>query len=75
LLRDAIDAGKLPAAIKTLDDARRMLVNDYVDAIVTGFFMLSVVVILVDSIRVWFAFDPRRGSAESAVGQPAPQPG
>ena len=75
LLRDAIDAGKLPAAIKTMDDARRMLVNDYVDAIVTGFFMLSVVVILVDSIRVWFAFDPRRGSAESAVGQPAPQPG
>ncbi len=75
LLRDAIDAGRLPAAIKTMDDARRMLVNDYVDAIVTGFFMLSVVVILIDSIRVWFAFDPQRGSAEAAVGQPAPQPG
>jgi carbon starvation protein len=75
LMRDAIDAGKLPAAVKTMDDVRRMLVNDHVDAIVTGFFMLSVVVILIDSIRVWFAFDPRRGSAEAAVGQPAPQPG
>lgn len=75
LMRDAIDAGKFPAAVKTMDDVRRMLVNDYVDAIVTGFFMLSVVVILIDSIRVWFAFDPRRGSAEAAVGQPAPQPG
>jgi carbon starvation protein len=74
-LRDAINTGRLPAAVKTMDEARRMLVNDYVDAIVTGFFMLSVVVILIDSIRVWFAFDPRRGSAESAVGQPAPQPG
>jgi carbon starvation protein len=75
LMRDAIDAGKLPAAVKTMDDVRRMLVNDYVDAIVTGFFMLSVVVILIDSIRVWFAFDPRCGSADAAVGQPAPQPG
>ena len=75
MLRDAIDTGKLPAAIKTLDDARRMLVNDYVDAIVTGFFMLSVLVILIDSIRIWFAVDPTRESAESAVGQPAPQPG
>ena len=58
-----------------MDDARRMLVNDYVDAIVTGFFMLSVVVILIDSVRVWFAFDPRRDSAEAAIRQPAPQPG
>src|SRR5258708_9561044 len=67
VLRDAIDTGKLPAAIKTMDDARRMLVNDYVDAIVTGFFMVSVVVILIDSIRVWLAFARRRASAESAA--------
>jgi carbon starvation protein len=75
LLRDAVTSGKLPAAIKSIDDARRMIVNDYVDAVVTGFFMLSVIVILIDSVRVWFAFDAGRGSAESAVGQPAPQPG
>src|SRR5205823_4430054 len=75
VLRDAVTSGKLPAAIKSIDDARRMIVNDYVDAVVTGFFMLSVIVILIDSIRVWLAFDPGRGSAESAVSQPAPQPG
>ncbi len=75
LLRDALSAGKLPAAIKTVEDARRMMANDYLDAAVTAFFMVSVLVILIDSIRVWLAFDPRRGSAESAVGQPAPQPG
>jgi carbon starvation protein len=75
LLRDALSAGTLPAAIKTVEDARRMMANDYLDAAVTAFFMVSVLVILIDSIRVWLAFDPRRGSAESAVGQPAPQPG
>ena len=75
LLSDAIGAGKLPAAAKTMDEARRMLVNDYVDAVVTGFFMVSVVVILIDSIRVWFAFNPMSASAESTIRQPAPQAG
>ena len=55
-LRDAIDANKLPAAIKSVDDARRMMTNDYVNAAVAGFFMISVIVILADSIRVWLSF-------------------
>ena len=74
-IRDALAIGALPAGAKTVGDARRMMVNDYVDAIVTGFFMISVIVILLDSIRIWFAFDPLKTSADSAVGQPAPQPG
>jgi carbon starvation protein len=73
-LRDAIEAGKLPAGIKSMDDMHRMMVNDYVDAVVTAFFMLSVAVILIDSIRVWIAFT-RRPLAESTIGQPAPQTG
>jgi carbon starvation protein len=75
MLRDIIASGKLPASIKSLEDAQRMLTNDYVDAIVTGFFMLSVIVILIDSIRVWLAFRPARVLGESAIGQPAPQAG
>ena len=67
-------SGTLPASIKSLEEARRMVVNDYVDAIVTGFFMLSVVVILIDSIRIWFAFS-KRPLAQSAIAQPAPQAG
>ena len=42
-------------AIKTVGDAQRMIFNDYLDAAVAAFFMVSVVVILADSIREWAA--------------------
>ncbi len=45
----------LPAAIKTAADAHRVIFNDYLDAAVAGFFMISVVVILLASIREWLA--------------------
>src|SRR4051812_41511886 len=45
----------LPAAIKTAADAHRVIFNDYLDAAVAGFFMVSVVVILLASIREWLA--------------------
>ena len=54
-LRDAIESGTLPAAIKTAGMARQMMFNDYLDAAIAGFFMLSVVVILADSLREWSA--------------------
>jgi carbon starvation protein len=55
-LRGLIDTNKLPANIKSVGDANRMIFNDYLNAVVCAFFMLSVVVILADSIRVWLAF-------------------
>ena len=42
-------AGDLPAGVKSGGDALRMALNDYLDAAVAAFFMLSVVVILADS--------------------------
>jgi carbon starvation protein len=48
-------AGALPAAIKSVGDARRVIFNDYMDAAVAAFFMISVVVILADSFREWAA--------------------
>jgi carbon starvation protein len=53
LLRDAVDAGRLPAGVKSASDAARMAFNDYLDAGVAAFFMAAVVVILADSIREW----------------------
>jgi carbon starvation protein len=50
-----VDSGTLPATIKTVADARRIMANDMIDAIVAGFFMVSVVVILVDSAREWLS--------------------
>ena len=55
LLRDAAASGTLPPGVKTATDALRMAANDYIDAIVAGFFMLAVIVILADSIREWTA--------------------
>jgi carbon starvation protein len=55
LIESQIAANTLPAAIKTITDARRVIFNDYLDAGVAAFFMISVVVILADSVREWVA--------------------
>jgi carbon starvation protein len=51
----ALAAGTLPAGIRTAAAARQIMFNDYLDAAVAGFFMLSVLVILADSLREWTA--------------------
>ena len=55
VLRVAAAAGTLPAGVKSAGDALRMAFNDYLDAGVAAFFMISVVIILADSIREWAA--------------------
>jgi carbon starvation protein len=55
ILRAAAVSGALPAGVKTASDALRMAFNDYLDAAVAAFFMISVVVILADSLREWVA--------------------
>jgi len=55
LVEGQVAAGALPAAIKTIADARRVIFNDYLDAAVAAFFMISVLVILADSVREWSA--------------------
>jgi len=49
-----IASGSLPPAVQTIGDARRLIVNDYIDAAVAAFFLISVVVILVASAHEWF---------------------
>jgi carbon starvation protein len=53
LIEGQIAAGTLPANIKTLEAAQRMIFNDRLDAAVAGFFLVSVVVILTASIIEW----------------------
>jgi carbon starvation protein len=55
VLRAAAAAGTLPPGVKSVGDALRMAFNDYLDAAVAAFFMISVVVILADSVREWVA--------------------
>lgn len=52
-LEGFIAAGATPPGIKSIDAARQMVFNDRLDAAVAGFFMASVLVVLVESIRVW----------------------
>ncbi len=51
----AIAEGALPASIASIEAARRVVFNDYLNTAVAAFFMLSVVVILADSLREWSA--------------------
>jgi carbon starvation protein len=65
-LRSAAESGVLPAGVKTAADATRMAFNDYLDAGVAAFFMVSVVVILADSIREWVSVIRGRKPATSS---------
>jgi carbon starvation protein len=52
-LADAAASGVLPPGVRDATAAARMAFNARLDAAVAAFFMLSVVVILADSIREW----------------------
>jgi carbon starvation protein len=78
LVEGQVAAGALPAAIKTIGDAHRVIFNDYLDAAVAAFFMAAVVVILADSIREWWAVIGGRKpviSSEVPFDGPLPVPG
>ncbi|MEP6492375.1 MAG: carbon starvation CstA family protein [bacterium] len=66
LVEGQLASGALPAAIKSAIDAHRMIFNDYLDAGIAAFFMVSVVVILADSIREWSAVIGGRKPAVSS---------
>ncbi len=53
MLDSFVARGAIPPGALSLEAAHRMIFNDHVDAAVAAFFMLSVIVILVDSVRVW----------------------
>nr|MDP9179041.1 carbon starvation protein A [Gemmatimonadota bacterium] len=50
-----VAAGTVPPGVASIEAARRMIFNDYLDAGVAAFFMISVVVIIVASAHEWFS--------------------
>jgi carbon starvation protein len=52
---DALDAGRLPPGVRSVEAARTMIFNDRINVAVAGFFLIAVVVILADSLREWWA--------------------
>ena len=69
MLQDAVASGKLPANIKTAADAGRLIFNDRLDAGVTTFFLVSVVLIIAASVKEWAAV---LGGSKPAVSSEVP---
>jgi carbon starvation protein len=66
MVGDQLATGALPAGVQTLTDARRLILNDRIDALVAAFFLLSVIVILVASAHEWFTVLTGRKAARSS---------
>lgn len=66
MLKEQIATNTLPANIKTVEAAQRMIFNDQLDAGVAAFFLIAVVVILGASIREWLAVVNGRKAAVSS---------
>ncbi|MFC4822503.1 carbon starvation CstA family protein [Dokdonella ginsengisoli] len=64
----ALDAGQVLAPAKSIDDMRRILTNDYVDATLAVIFMLLVVAMVVFGLRA--AFAARRNPVPTAHETP-----
>ncbi|HJQ12960.1 MAG TPA: carbon starvation CstA family protein [Gemmatimonadaceae bacterium] len=55
----------LPAGVQSIGDAQRLIVNDYIDAGVAAFFLISVIVILIASAYEWFVVLSGRKAART----------
>jgi carbon starvation protein len=54
MLTDSLATGAPPNGVQALTDAKRLILNDHIDAAVAAFFLISVIVILVASAHEWF---------------------
>ncbi|MBV6520673.1 MAG: Peptide transporter CstA [Gemmatimonadaceae bacterium] len=61
----ALDAGTVPKGVASSADAAKLVFNDYLDAAVTVFFLVSVLVILAASAREWWLVIGGRKAAMS----------
>jgi carbon starvation protein len=50
-----VSSGTIPPGVQSLTEAGRLVRNDYIDAAVAAFFLISVIVVLVASAYEWFA--------------------
>jgi carbon starvation protein len=69
MLESAAASGVLPKGVGSVEAAHRMIFNDRLDAAVAAFFMASVIVILVESVRAWSGILSGRKAATSTEVQ------
>jgi len=66
LFQAALDSGTLPTGVATAADVSKLIFNDYLDAAVTTFFLVSVLVILAASAHEWWLVVGGRKAAVSS---------
>jgi carbon starvation protein len=66
MVADRLAVGALPNGVQTMADAKRLILNDHIDAVVAGFFLISVIVIIVASAHEWFSVLTGRKIAKSS---------
>ena len=54
LYESTLAAGNLPAGIASAEVAQRFILNDRIDAAVTAFFIIAVIIIIADSAKEWY---------------------
>ena len=74
MIGERLAAGALPAGAHSVSEARRLLLNDRIDAAVAAFFLISVIVILVASLHEWFTVLSGRKKAVSTEVSYEPTP-
>ena len=65
MMAERVATGVPPAGVQSLADARRLILNDRIDALVAAFFLLSVIVIIIASAHEWFVVLTGRKAARS----------
>lgn len=53
VFQKAIDSGQLPAGVKSVEAAQKMIMNDQIDAAVCAIFIVITVAVILDGIRLW----------------------
>ena len=53
-VRTKLAAGDLPAGVKDIAGAERLIFNDQLNSVVAGFFLVAAAIILVDSVWTWW---------------------
>ncbi|WML56150.1 carbon starvation CstA family protein [Neobacillus sp. PS2-9] len=53
VFKEALDAGKVLAPAANKEQMKQVLLNDYIDAALCGFFMVVVIFVLISSFRIW----------------------
>ncbi|MGG3560031.1 carbon starvation CstA family protein [Neobacillus rhizosphaerae] len=53
VFKESLDAGKVLAPAANKEQMKQVLLNDYIDAALCGFFMVVVIAVLIASFRIW----------------------